>query len=189
MQEVAKAATLVAESFVKLEPLSQHLNLSQDSFRTWVTDVITSSTEQGLTFVAIDDKSQDMLGCLVTERMTNESVPEYPAAKPIFEMLDSLYVNGTLEMQERDKSLHMFLAATTIGHEQKGVCRGLTKYSLLYTQSLGFTDLYAELTAPGTQHVFLNRLGFKALNEITYNSYSDVFKGCKGKVVLAHRKI
>jgi hypothetical protein len=84
-----------------------------------------------------------------------------------------------------NKTLHIFLAATTKNAAGQGICYNLCLYALKKAKENGYKYAIAELTAPGTQHIFINKLGFTILREFDYNSYGKEFITLNGKCILA----
>lgn len=187
-----EASQLLANSFIHHEPLAVHLKLDETAFAKWVSHVIQQSIKENLVFVAMDKSNQEIKGVMVAESMKNELNHSqlYPDAMPIFQMLHDLYKTSDHKFVNLDTSAHVFLVATKSNATRQGICYQLANYGLKCIKNQGYTDVYTELTAPGTQHIFINKLGFKPVNTIVFNDYSGTtFKDCVGKVVLAHQEL
>jgi hypothetical protein len=180
-EHISEMANIIGDSFCNDEPTSKHLGLNAVDFSQWVAKVIMSCLDDQMSFYA---KNGTVYGCIISEPLNvHIKIPEYQAATPIFDMLETLYVKLPKDVIE-SKTLHLFLAATTKEASGKGVCYQLCEHTIKKAKENGYKYIIAELTSPGTQRVLLDKLGFENINEVVYDTSKD-FKGCPGKCVLA----
>lgn len=182
-EDVNELSKIIGESFCNGEPMSKHLGLKSNDFSKWSSNVIMNCIDNRMSFVAKNDDNK-IYGCIISEPLNLISqIPEYNEAKPIFNILDSLY-DKLPKYVINNKTLHLYLAATATESSGLGVCYKLCKFTIAKAKKYGYKYIIAELTSPITQKILLDKLGFQNINEIIYDN--DVnFKGCPGKCVFA----
>jgi predicted N-acetyltransferase YhbS len=184
LQAFDETASLLGKAFANYEPLCKHLKLTEEEFANWAHVLIERSYTYDLTLIARDDNDK-IMGVIVAEPHGLD-IPSFPEAQPIFDMLENLYEG----LRFHGNLLHVFLVGTSPDAMGKGVCLALCNAMTEKARNLGYTGIVAELTSPGTQHVFFQKLGFSQVKDrIEYDTYDSTFKGCNGSVVLAFKSL
>jgi hypothetical protein len=180
--DIGMVTSLIAESFIKNEPLTKHIEVEYDVFYKFCENVIVNSFNDNLCLVARNDEGM-IVGCLIAKNMTTkmtQRMPEIQSILDLFDVLSTYYPkNTTLQ-----KTLHLHMVATKIGYEGNNICFTMIQELIKKATEQQYKYIITELTSKGTQHICLNKLNFKSLYELQYKNFKP-FKDLDGKCILS----
>jgi hypothetical protein len=173
-----EAIRCLCVQFSALEPMSCALKLSISDHLPFVTLVCQQAARDGLSGVAVDGESGELVGCLIAHDLV------YPPADGIEtvakRMAPILALLDTLEEQFRrgraispGTHLHVLMVASRLPN--RGISTTLYRVLQPRARTLGFQKLVVEPTGIVSQHVLLKKLGQQIAAEIPYASF--VFEG------------
>ncbi len=184
--EINNVASLITESFTENEPLTRHIQVSKDCFYKWCKNMIKEIFDDKLCLIA---KNNDgvIVGCLIAKTMKNEETPKSEEIKPIEDFLRDISRFYPIEI-DTNNTVHLSMVATKLGYEGNSICYFLIQEFIKKATEINYEYIITELTSKGTQHICLNKVGFKSQYEVEYKVY-ETFKSVDGKCVLAVKKI
>jgi len=183
------AIQCVSEVFVEREPMSVHLGITLDEFLVFARAFYPGVMQEGLSFVARDAASGEVVGVRVSEDYFQEEMPEIeglsPKFGPLFALLEAL---GKQAYDMRDiqpgKYVHLFMVAVKSNYAKRGIAPTMNKIFFSHVKNRGFTHAMTEPTGEISQHILLNKFGFKKMAEIAYDDFEfegeKPFAGLKG---------
>ncbi len=170
---------LLGEVFSERDPPAVAVGLTSAEFEHFVRLLCPKAAAEGLSIVARDGATGEMVGALLAEDSAS-TIPEgletlSPKLNPIFDILGQLdveYRNGG--RAKPGESLHLFLLGVARRHAGQGIGHGLVAACLKNNAPRGFRVAVTEATNKTSQHIF-RKQGFV---ERVRRSYSDHrFKG------------
>ena len=178
------AITCVSHSFIQNEPMATHLGITVDEFLHFATAFYPTLIEPGLSFVAVDEEKDVVVGVRISEDFYREieESPEIPGLSPkffpLFTLLGELGASfkKTHEWQP-NHYVHMLMVAVEDGYQGRGIAPNMNKMFFRHVKAQGFTHAITEPTGLISQHILQNKFGFKALHEIKYVDF--VFEGTR----------
>jgi len=184
--EINNVASLITESFTENEPLTRHIQVSKDCFCKWCKIMIKEIVDDKLCLIA---KNNDgvIVGCLIAKTMKNEETPKSEEMKPIEDFLREISGFYPIEI-DTNNTVHLSMVATKLGYEGNNICFFLIQELIKKATEINYEYIITELTSQETQHICLNKLGFKSQYEVDYKVY-EAFKNLDGKCVLGVKKI
>ncbi|MDJ0842560.1 MAG: hypothetical protein QNK37_39035 [Acidobacteriota bacterium] len=178
------AITCVSHSFIQNEPMAAHLGITIDEFLHFAGAFYPTLIEPGLSFVAVDEEIDQVVGVRISEDFYDEleESPEIPGLSPKFFPLFTLLEELGAEYKkthnwQHGKYIHMFMIAVEDGYQGRGIAPNMNKMFFRHVKGLGFTHAITEPTGLISQHILKNKFGFKVLHEIKYADF--VFDGEK----------
>lgn len=173
---VEGAVDCVSEVFTQNEPLAAHLGITKEEFLVFANAYYPYVAEDGLSFVARDQKTGQVVGIRVSEDYYQEGEPDLPEISEkffrIFALLDELgswfKENYTLEP---GKYIHMFMIAVREGYTNRGIAPTMNRLFFKHVIDKGFTHAVTEPTGVISQHVLQNKFGFSELHRVDYKDW------------------
>jgi len=177
-ETLASAIECVSHSFTQREPLAAHMGITVDEFLIFANAFYPSLIEPALSFVAVDDAEDKVVGVRISEDFYQEveEPPEIPGLSPkffpIFGLLEELGAHFK-EIRELvpGKYVHMFMIAVEHGYEGRGIAPNMNKLFFRHVIERGFTHAVTEPTGLISQHILENKFGFHTLLEIPYADF------------------
>ena len=170
------AVQCVSEVFIENEPLAHHMKITLDEFITFARGYYPMIVEQGLSLVARDIASGEVIGIRVSEDHVLENPPEIenlsPKFLPIFTLLGQLEERFYKERQiRRGEYVHMFMVAVKPGFTCRGIAPTMNRLFINHVIELGYTHAVTEPTGAISQHILRDKLGFKVLDQVDYEDF------------------
>jgi GNAT superfamily N-acetyltransferase len=160
--DIPDIATTIGNSFCTLDPLSMKYNLKPNDYIEWVKYELSDCLKDNMCF-HLDHKAF-IIGKTMTTNTSNEHM--FPAAVPLFNLFNYLHERLPPQiMNTLDQTLHVYMVATHQDHLGKGFALLLSQHLLQEAKKHNYKFVVAELTAPGSKHIFLNKLGFQSIFE------------------------
>lgn len=167
-------ARLLGTVFSERDPPAVAAGLTSVEFQRFVHLLAPKAAEEGLSIVAREDGTGEMVGALLAEDSAS-AMPEgletlSPKFNPIFDILgqlDAEYRNG--KAAGPGESLHLLLLGVARHHAGRGIGHGLVAAALKTTATRGFRVAVTEATNKTSQHIF-RKQGF---TERVRRSYLD----------------
>ena len=177
------AIDCVSASFTSNEPMSQHLGITLEEFKHFARAAYPPLAEEGLSFVARDQASKRVVGVRISEDLVQEEEPPEieglsPKFFPIFSILGQLSA-WFLEQRKPAKGqyVHLFMVAVDPHFAGKGIAHNMNRIFFDHVRNLGYTDAMTIPTGNVSQHILMNKFGFKCLKELSYHDF--IFEGKK----------
>jgi hypothetical protein len=184
--DICNVVSLIAESFIKNEPLTKYTEIEYDVFYKFCENVIVNSFKDNLCLVARNIEGM-IVGCLVAENISTTNAPIMLEMQAIVDLLEGLFQYYTDEIK-LEKTLHLYMVATKIGYEGNNICFTMIQALIKEGIEQKYKYIITELTSKGTQHICINKLNFKPLYELHYKNL-EPFKDLDGKCILGIKKI
>jgi len=169
--------------FCAREPLAHHLNITQEEFLIFAKAFYPSLIEQQLSFVAVDETTNQVIGIRVSEDCYDEEpAPEIeglsPKFQPLFSLLGELSRHFTkIRKVVPGKYVHMFMVAVEDGYEGRGIAPNMNQMFFSHLKKTSYAHAVTEPTGEISQHILRDKFGFKVLHEIKYGDF--VFEGTR----------
>jgi len=173
-QDADEMALLLGEVFSRRDPPSVATGLTPSEFETFVRLLCPQAAVEGLTMLARNSVTGELIGALLTEDSAT-TLPEEmdqlsPKFEPIFDILGQLETEYRADRQPHPgESLHLFLLGVAESVGGRGVAQHLVTSCLENGARKGYQLAVTEATNRVSQHIF-RKLGFA---ERVRRSYSD----------------
>ncbi len=184
---LAGAIECISDVFIKNEPMTRYLGITRKEFIHFASAAYPPLAEEGLSFVARDSQTGQIIGCRVSEDFCQAAeMPPIPGLSPKFlPLFAALEELGGQFFEMRDvvpgKYIHLFMVAVRDGFTGKGVAPNMNKIFFRHVKNRGFTHAVTEPTGAISQHILVNKFGFKILKKLSYKDFEyegkKVFKG------------
>ena len=172
-------AVLFGRVFSRRDPPAYAVGLTAAEFEAFVRLLLPKAAGEGLTRVARNAETWEMIGALLNEDCAAD-MPDgldglSPKFDPIFDILVPMSEEywGTRQPQQGE-GLHMFLLGVAESASGRGVGQQLVADSLTLGSSKGYRKAVTEATNKTSQHIF-RKLGFEERVRRSYASHH--FKG------------
>ena len=152
-------AALLGQVFCERDPPAVAAGLTTPEFEHFVGLLCPKAAAEGLSIVARDDGSGEMVGAILAEDSASVS-PEgldtlSPKFNPIFDILGRLDAEYRKGVHARPgESLHLMLLGVARRHSGRGIGHGLVAACLKNNASRGFRVAVTEATNTTSQHIF-----------------------------------
>jgi ribosomal protein S18 acetylase RimI-like enzyme len=168
-------ARLLGAVFSQRDPPAVAVGLSSSEFQAFVELLCPKAAVEGLTVVARDADTGEMIGALLTEDGAS-ALPDgmdrlSPKFDPIFDIL------GQLDTEYRGdrvplpgESLHLFLLGVAESAAGRGVAQQLVSACLKRGARRGYQRAVTEATNKVSQHIF-RKLGFTERVRLSYRDH------------------
>jgi ribosomal protein S18 acetylase RimI-like enzyme len=172
--DVDELIGLLAEVFAERDPPAVAVNVTAAEFAEFVRLFAPRAVDRGLTFVARDAATGEMVGALLADDVASE-LPEgldrlTPKLEPVFDILGELdeeYRAGRTILP--GEAVHVFLLGVGREAAGRGLGQRLVEVCLANALGLGYRMAVTEATNKTSQHIF-RKLGFA---ERVRRSYAD----------------
>ena len=175
------AINCISRAFVENEPMTRHLGITMDEFLHFAKATYPDFARQDLSFVARDQRTGEVVGVRVSEDYARPApTPKIaglsPKFSPLFALLQSL--TDQFEAERRVKPgqyAHLFMVAVRKSHTNRGIAPMMNEIFLKHVIRKGFTHAVTEPTGRISQHILINKFGFKPLHRVDYKDF--IFEG------------
>lgn len=179
-EHVEGAAKVVARAFMR-EPMTRTLNLSYEQVFNDFSKPVEKLAPEGLSFVAIDQDSGLVVGACINKDYTVTPVEDdngYSDSLPIFALVDDLDEAATdLADAKADELFHLYILAVDGDYGGQGVGYQLADFTTRLAKEKGFKRICSEVTGPISQHITLNKVGFREIARVNYHDF--IYQGKK----------
>ncbi|ORX81099.1 hypothetical protein K493DRAFT_389626 [Basidiobolus meristosporus CBS 931.73] len=192
--DAVQAARLITNVFIEREPIALRLKETVEETFPWAIDLARRSSNQNMSFVAEDlnrvmDARPMLVGVGLSEAFVPHPAPGAVDAADIWDVdyyedpvsallygsehtfLAQHYPDVLVSPQEASKFAYFSAAAVHSDYEGIGLCRKLANEVLLAAKLSGYKKIWVHCSALGTQHLFLNRLGFEVKFKVNYDDF------------------
>ncbi len=188
---IAGTAKVVAEAFCSGEPMTVCQNISVQNFVHFVKLFGSKTEQEGLTIVAIDKTTSQIVGAVVTDDFGLEPPDGLETISekfvPVFTLLgeldDQYKENKTINPGEY---LHIFMVAVDNQYKNKHIAYNLVQTCLENGIKKGYKIALAEVTGSISQDIFKNKCCFVDRFKINYKIFTyngkQVFETIKGHI-------
>lgn len=177
----------VTQHFVKHEVLTRESGLTLESFGVFVSRYCEASIGHGLSIIALDQQTGELVGFSINEDPNSEkavNAEQFYAIDPGY----TLFLGMLSELSERffsleskpNYSFHLYLLGVRPSHQGRKIGTILVELSEIIAKEHGFSYLVIEAISPGTLPICLN-LGYTHLGQNAYQSFV-----LEGKKPFAH---
>lgn len=171
------AVRCVSEAFTSNEPMSRHLGITVSDFATFAQAYYSELIDEGLSLVAVDEQQNRVIGVRMSEDYCKQDEDIYivglsPRFFPLFALLESLSMEfKKIRRVEPGKYAHMFMVAVAQGYNGRGIAPNMYRLFLKLVMEKGFTHAVTEPTGVISQHILINKFGFRELFRINYRDF------------------
>lgn len=189
MRDLDELALLVAEAFVRYEPITAALGIRVDDFADFIRLLRPNAGQEELTVIARSRESQKIIGAMISDDFAFERPEEASKSladnfRPVWAVLDELdtrYKQGRI--LSRGEYLHFALLAVDHRQTGKNVARNLVRTCLENGIRKGYKTGVVEATGVVSQHIF-RTFGFVDCLEVSYKNFAfegnRVFESIEG---------
>lgn len=187
MQEnhLAQAIACINENFVQGDPVARALSLTKADCLLHDTIVIEHVLPEQVSMVALDDASNQLLGCLIAKDFCTPFPEDLPALCPkmapvfaLIERLESEYVRHNVIRP--GEICYGLMAAVQQDANKQGIFTALSQAALQQAKRRGFRKTLCVAAHAASQHVLLTKCGQRVAGKVDFHSFSY-----QGKRVLA----
>lgn len=160
-----EAAALSAQQFAESEPLAKHLGLTAIDLIPVMEALIEATAPSQLQFVAIDDDTNEIVGCIFGKDLLEpipESVGELcPALAPVFGIMDEVTreYREAHALQAKRKIAEGLVVAVRSDVRRRGIAMGFLAFAVPRVLRVGYTKGIVCLTSAATQRMGIDNLG------------------------------
>jgi ribosomal protein S18 acetylase RimI-like enzyme len=183
------AIRCISEVFVENEPMTRHLRITLDEFLHFAHATYPEIAREGLSFVARDQQTGEIIGVRVSEDFAKPPPPEIEGLSdkffPLFALLESLTQKFATQRSVKPGTYaHLFMVAVRGEYTNRGIAPIMNEIFLRHVIEKGFTHAVTEPTGRISQHVLIKKFGFNPLHRVNYDDFvfegKRVFKGMEG---------
>ncbi|KST65552.1 GNAT family N-acetyltransferase [Mastigocoleus testarum] len=152
-------ALVVGQAFSGSDPIAVVQELSVQDFYEYILLLGEWLAELGLSIIAKDKESEQVIGALIAADFASEPPLEMGKISdkfaPIFHMFESL--DNTYKQDKQiqfGKYLHLYMLAVSPQHRGKGIAQNLVSTTLEYGKKEGYKFAVTEAANQTSQHIF-----------------------------------
>lgn len=182
-QDLSSAIECIATVFPDSEPLTQCLGITKEYYYPVAEIVCQKAVEDGLSHVAKDAQTGELVGCIISEDMYIENNYYQEKYKEFDKFLPIISLTESLKKQYfADKNIRKgeFLNESMIGvypkYQNRNIARYLYAENIEYAKTQNFSRIITDPTGIVTQR-YCSRFGFKEIVSIDYQDYE--YEGVK----------
>ena len=173
--DLAPAADVIARGFTDgSEPTALALGLGQEDFKPFVEALLPKFLEEGLSIVARDTITREIVGAELNEGLGLDFPVEpnqFDWVAPVLALATDLYGRYFQGAPPAPgESVHLFMIGVSEWHRGKGIAQQLLGLSLERARSRGYRRAVAEDSGIISKHI-LRRAGFTSRVEIHYATF------------------
>ena len=189
-KDLEETSALIAEVFSKGEPVTKSLEITAEEFYFFAEIYCKKAVSEGLSIIAKD--KDKVIGFSISEDFDTDQ-PEGikkidQKIVPVMALVDAIEKDIKCDKKEGEHRFHMFLGGIAQLYENRHIATTLIEESLKLAKIKHFTSVIVEPSGLATQHMFIDRLGFKQKLMIEYKKFlyegKNVFKNIEGPIGL-----
>ncbi|MCX4026215.1 hypothetical protein H0A36_15245 [Endozoicomonas sp. SM1973] len=178
--DVHETAYVIAQSFVKYEPLCKHLGVSFINMYDTCLSFIEQTYDDQLSLVCRNKKGNIIGGTLCRDLTTpvffHKNSRAEPSAALLSQLMDMYFPQSIIETVARGEYVEIFTTAISASNSSKGIGRWLIETASSHFANRGYQFSITQSTSPVTQSL-RTQCGFKVLGTIQYDDF--LFEGEK----------
>jgi ribosomal protein S18 acetylase RimI-like enzyme len=173
--DTGEMGRLLSESFTRHDPPAVAVDLTPVEFEDFVSLWSPAAGAEGLTIVARDVATQQLVGALLTDDAASPPPPGLDDLSgkfdPIFDLLGQIDAEYRTDRTiEPGQYLHLFLLGVAEQFARRKIGQHLVATCLANGADRGYTTAVTEATNPVSQHIF-GQLGFQTGATRSYRDY------------------
>lgn len=167
-QDIDAAAACIGNSFTQHEPLTSFLDISKCDFTVYVRNICQQIVTQQLSMIAESDGK--VIGVRLAAQHQSFKYPVLPCVQMITvaALFEQLHRQCQLDTKRR---LHLIMMGVNETFHNLGIAQQLLQETLTNARLREYQHTIVEATSSITQHIFINKLGFRVVNEIAYKNF------------------
>ncbi|MFJ8529005.1 hypothetical protein [Bacillus sp. NPDC094106] len=172
---IKEAASLIAHSFVKSEPLVSGLQIPLTPFQKMCEEMVNQAVSQSMSFVAM--KNSQIIGVLLARKVTQPLIDKETATQicpqmdPIFHLLDALETDSIeFSRLDKEKLVYLDMGACHPDWMGNGVVTALISHAIQEIAKRDF-DLIGACTNRISQQILKKHYIPMEINEIVYSNF------------------
>lgn len=177
--DIEETASCISQVFSNFEPMAKTLKISFNEFYRFALPVCQKAVEQKISIIAKDQKTEEIVGFIISEDFT--TVSQYPLDgidhkfEGVFSLLSELEENyQKCHLIKARQVLHIFMLGVQEKYNKRHIATTLVRENLNLAKHHNFEIAITEATSVGSQRIFRN-FGFIEEFAIEYKPYK--FKG------------
>jgi hypothetical protein len=177
---VAEALQFVCKEFVTESVVHRALSIEYGPYLEYMDEPFTAMAADGLSFVAVEDNSDTLVGCLLAGDF-NKTYPNTTAVPdalaPVKGLLSALEKAYRTDQQGVERTarlgdiLLVDIATVATRARQQGLYRQLRLAAQSAAKTKGFNRVIGELSSMPTQRFCIEKLGHRVVSEVHYASF------------------
>lgn len=168
-QDIDAAAECIGNTFTQHEPLTHFLNISKRDFTIYVRHICQLIVGQQLSMVAESDGR--IIGVRLAARHQSYKSPVCPCVQMITVAALFAQLHQHAQQYDTQHRLHLIMMGVDEAFHNHGIAQQLMQKTLANARQRGYQLAIVEATSSITQHIFVNKLGFRIVNEIAYKNF------------------
>ncbi len=175
-EDMNGAIDCIIKTFANGEPMTKAMGITEQEFQYFAEIFCKKAVLDGLSIIAKDEKSNKVMGSLICEDFVTDP-PEgieriSPKFYPIMALLESL--NKKFKAQydgKKGEMLHQFMIGVLKSSFGRNVAFNITSENNRLAQLLNFSGSILEATGSISQHLVLNKMGYKEIGDVLYSDF------------------
>ncbi|MHB8165137.1 MAG: GNAT family N-acetyltransferase [Methanoregula sp.] len=195
LDTVEAAARLYTDVFVRDEPTTRWHRLNEKDFLPFARTYVQFCETEGLSFIARDEKTGDVIGFIFCHDLTMDLdalgpemrgfLSQFDATIQLISALEEKYLD--LESIAPGMAMHVYQLGTRREFRNRSVSTALIHQTCAFARDRGFRKVVADCTGPQSTQSF-SQCGFTRAGSIPYASFlvggRVVFDGLDGEISL-----
>jgi hypothetical protein len=174
--DLAPAAFDLATSvFVAGSTLHQALGITLEAYRAYLQDGFQQMVQEGLSIVAQDQKTGEVLGCLIVTDFhahLKPTQPQDPALAPLAALTEALVAKyRTQRSIDPGQVILVDMGAVSPAARGLGLYKSMRQAAHQRAKTRGFTHVVGELSSAATQAYVLGQLGHQNIAEVPFQRF------------------
>lgn len=199
MKDLEELGHLFNETFIHRDPMTAHLQLTEEEAMDYCLVIFPESIKDGLTYLAVDPDSNKIVGFTtsfkddigndpsVLSRLNPRLLGAMADTSHVFDIL--LKPLESLKGYNPEKSLTIMYTGIHSGYAGHSLSINLMQYLLKRATDLGYETAIGECTSSRSLKQVL-RLGFREINAVSYKDFGiDAFKDVPGALTLCLKNL
>lgn len=180
-EDVSSVIYLAAKVFATKEPMCRHLNIAIEEMvpfcREFVAEVVPFSC------VAEDKSTSKMVGfrlCDPVKDDGDDAMALDGKMRIVFAVLNELekrWLQQSSDSKTTGKTLKLLMMGVEEEYEGLGLATRMVSFTLERAKDSGFKKVVVQASAAATQHIFIQKYGFKQISAIKYADFE--YEGCR----------
>jgi len=179
-----EAVDCLTDEFTLHEPIVKSLGITSEMFKPYVWEVCIKAIREKLSFVAIDEDTDELLGCAIVEDFGLHSEAKELMLSRCPEIEPRVLLVETLASKFREKNrvkegkyIRLFMIAVISKTKGIGIATILNELIFRHSKYLGYEKVIAEPTGKISQNILLNKYHFEKIDSIKYKDF--IYNGKK----------
>ena len=168
---------LVTEVFVNASTLHKALDINLEEYRPYLQISYDDMASSGLSVVAIDTKTEEVIGCLIGcdfyDHINSKSTAPLKFA-PLSALSTALCQNFIEQRKPNAREIaYLDMAAIAPTYLGQGIYQEMRRFAHANAKKLGFQSVIGELSSAATQHFVMEKLGHIKRAEVSFERFDN----------------